>query len=129
VSFAVAVLAIFAALNSYGISARGYADPFAVARAEARFAPVLERVPPSAQLAYITDLDPSHPAWSAAFMAAQYALAPRQLLRVAGGNSPDLAVGNFSQPQDYGAVPGAQAYEVTSDLGNGVVLYQRRRSR
>ena len=130
VCLAVAVLAIFAAMNSYQVSARyaeQYPDAFGAGRAQLRFAPVIERVPATARIGYITDLEPSQDAYSAAFLAAQYALAPRQLLIAKPGHPiTDFAVGNFSKPQDYAAAGAVLGYEVAGDLGNGVILYKRK---
>ena len=129
VCLAVAVLAVFAAMNSYQVSARyaeQYPAAFGAGRAQVRFAPVLERVPANGRLGYITDLDPSAAAYSAAFLAAQYALAPREVILLGQGNAPELAVGNFTKPLDFAAAGAAQGYELTADLGNGVVLFHKK---
>src|SRR5512140_1418731 len=99
VCVAVPLLTFFAALNGYQISAanaKQFPDTFGVSRAELRFAPLIARIPATAQLGYLTDLDPSSADYSAAFMAAQYALAPRQLLIAGKGAAPEWATGNFS---------------------------------
>ena len=85
-------------------------------------------MPANARIGYITDLAPDEKAYMPALLAAQYALAPRQLLTIGVGPAPELAVGNFARPADYVAAGAAKGYEVTADLGNGVVLYHRRRS-
>ncbi len=125
----VGVLAIFGALNSYQVS-RGYSaqfpDAYGAARAQVRFAPLLERVPSSAELGYFTDLDPSQPAYAPAFLAAQYAVAPRLLIDLRNGFPPELAVGNFSKPQDFAAAGEARGYSLVADLGNGVALFRRK---
>jgi O-glycosyl hydrolase len=124
VCLAVAVLAVFAAMNSYQVSARyaeQFPDAYGAGRAQLRFAPLLARLPVTAQLGYLTDLDPSSNAYAAAFLAAQYALAPRQLIMLAPGATPEWAVGNFSKPQDYARA----GYQIVADYGNGVVLYRR----
>lgn len=126
--FAVPLIAFAAAVNSYGVAARNaaqYPDTYGVSRAEVRFASLAERVPPSERLGYITDIDPASPAYSAAFLAAQYALAPRRLSVLGKGRRPALSVGNFSRPQDYAAAGGNVGYEVAADLGNGVILFRR----
>lgn len=129
VCLSVAVLSIFAAMNSYQVSARyseQFPDAYGAGRAQIRFAPVLERVPATARIGYMTDLDPSQDAYSSAFLAAQYALAPRQLVLVGQGSPTDVAVGNFSKPLDYAAAGAARGYELVADLGNGVVLFRRK---
>src|SRR5260370_26917023 len=129
VCLVVAALAVFAAMNSYQISARyaeQYPDAYGAGRAQTRFAPVLARVPANGRLGYITDLDPSTSAYSAAFLAAQYALAPREVILLGPGVAPEIAVGNFTKPRDFAAAGAAQGYEITADLGNGVVLFHRK---
>jgi hypothetical protein len=123
---AVAVVAVFGAMNSYQTSvrnARQYPDAYGAGRAQVRFAPLVARVPASARLGYLTDLDRSSDAYAAGFLAAQYALAPRQLV---ASEAPEWAVGNFSQPQDFAAAGAALGYELSADLGNGVALYRRK---
>jgi len=127
--FAVALLAVYGALNSYQVSAeyaRQYPDAYGGERARIRFAPLLEKIPPNAELGYFGDLDPSHPAYASAFLAAQYAVAPRMLLFVDAATTPEWAVGNFSKPQDYAPLGEARGYSLAADLGNGVVLFHRK---
>lgn len=132
VCFAVPLLTFFAALNGYHVSsnnARQFPDTFGVSRAELRFAPLIARLPATARIGYFTDLDPSSPAYSAAFLAAQYALAPRQLSILGKGARPEWAAGNFSRPVDFASAGAAHNYEVVADMGSGVVLYRRGSSR
>jgi hypothetical protein len=131
VSIAVGVLAVFGALNSFQVSqdySAQYPDAYGGARAEIRFAPLAARTPSGAQLGYITDLDPSQPAYAAAFLAAQYALAPRLLVTLTptAGDRPEWAAGNFTRPQDYAAAGAPLGYEAAADLGQGVVLFHRK---
>ncbi len=128
VCFAVPLLAFFAALNGYGVSAehaRQFPDAYATSRAERRLAAVIARLPATARIGYITDLDPSNPAYSAALLATQYALAPRQLF-VAGQVAVPLewAVGVFERRRDVVSAGAASGYDVVSDMGNGFVLYR-----
>jgi hypothetical protein len=132
ICFAVPLLVIFAALNAYQVSARTaeqFPDTYGVARAEQRFAPLMERLPANAQVAYITDLEQSNPAYPAALMATQYALAPRQLFIAGEGTRPEWAAGNFSRPVDFAAAGATHGYDVAADLGSGVILFRRRPSR
>jgi len=125
IGVAVVILAIFAALNAYQVSstyAREFPDAFGVARAEARFAPVIARIPANARLGYITDLDRSHKAFASSILAVQYALAPRLLTEA----SAEWAVGNFAQPGDFQAAGARAGYILDTDFGNGVVLYRRK---
>jgi hypothetical protein len=126
---AVGVLAVMGANNSYQVS-RGYSaqfpDAYGGASAQVRFAPVAARVPANAELGYITDLDPSQAAYASAFLAAQYALAPRLLVMIDAQSHPEQAVGNFSKPQDFAQAGDARGYSLEADLGNGVVLFRRK---
>lgn len=127
--FAVALLAAYGALNSYQVSAeyaRQYPDAYGGERARIRFAPVLAKIPANGELGYITDLEPTHPAYSSAFLAAQYAVAPRVLLVVDPKTAPEWAVGNFSKPQDYAGFGDTHGYSLSADLGNGIVLFRRK---
>jgi hypothetical protein len=128
---AVAVLAIYGALSSYQLSvqyASQYPDAFSGDRGRVRFAPASARIPPVAELGYLTDLDPAQPAYAPAFLSAQYALAPRALIIVNANNKPELAVGNFTKPQDFAAAGAALGYALETDLGNGVILFRRKSS-
>jgi hypothetical protein len=128
---AVGVLAVMGAFNSYQVSkgySEHYPDAYGGGSAESRFAPLLARVPPNAQLVYFTDILESQPAYPAAFLAAQYAVAPRQLLMLNDQVHPEWAVGNFSKPQDFAQAGEALGYRLEADLGNGVVLFRRKGS-
>ncbi|MEO8026310.1 MAG: hypothetical protein ABI823_07540 [Bryobacteraceae bacterium] len=124
-----AVLALFGALSSYQTSrtyAEQYPDAYGAARGEVRFAPVAAQIPANGVLGYITDLEGSQSAFAPAFLAAQYVLAPRQLLVVNAENKPEWALGNFSKPMDFAAAGAALGYEVARDAGNGVILFHRK---
>jgi hypothetical protein len=129
---AAAGLSVFSALNSFQVSSQNskqYADPYGVAAALTRFAPLREKAGPDAELGYFTDIPAAAPNYTAAFLSAQYAAAPR-LLRVippgaARTQPPEWAVGNFSRPQDYGSAGEPLGYRMVEDLGNGVVLFRR----
>jgi hypothetical protein len=125
----VGVRAVFGALSSYQVS-RGYSeqfpDAYGGARAELRFAPLVARTAPDAELGYFTDLDPSGAAYSAAYLAAQFAIAPRLLLIIDNQTRPEWAVGNFAQPRDYSQIGEARGYGLVTDLGNGVALFHRK---
>jgi hypothetical protein len=128
-SLTVAVLGAWGALNSYQVSA-SYAEQFPDAyggeRAEVRFASLTARVPASAELGYFTDLDESQKAYAPAFLAAQYAVAPRVLVLLDREARPEWAVGNFSKPADFSAAGEARGYAMIADLGNGVILFRRK---
>jgi hypothetical protein len=136
-TLAAGLLAVFGALNSYQLSednAQQYPDAYGGAVAQVRFAPLDARVPASAELGYFTNLEPSQPAYAPAFLAAQYAVAPRLLVLLKNRTDdqagfqmrPEWAVGNFSKPLDFAVAGDAQGYELAADLGNGVVLFHRK---
>ena len=129
VCVAVAVFSVFGALDSYQISStlvERQPDPFGVASAETRFAPLAQGKPPTAVFTYISDL-PMNEAGTAAFLAAQHALAPRMVLLPGTGQPAELAVGNFTRAGDFAAAGAKLGYDVVQDFGNGTVLYRRRR--
>src|ERR1700720_4404779 len=110
---AVGVLGAFGGLNSYEVSsnyAEKFPDAYGGAVAQVRFAPLLERVPAAAELGYFTDLDPGEKASESAFLAAQYAVAPRVLVTMQSSGRLEWAVGNFSRPQDFAAAGAARGY-------------------
>jgi hypothetical protein len=123
------VLAVFGAINSYQVS-RNYSaqfpDLYGGERAQSRFAPLLPQVPESAEVGYITDLDPSQQVYASALLAAQYAVAPRLVVMIDARTRPEWAVGNFSKPQDFAAAGDARGYAMVQDFGNGVVLFRRK---
>jgi hypothetical protein len=129
VLFGVALVAVFGALNSYQVSAeyaRQYPDAYGGERARIRFAPLSSKIPANAEIGYFSDLESSHPAFAPAFLAAQYAVAPRILLLLDAKTTPEWAVGNFSKPQDYAPLGETHGYSLAADLGNGVVLFHRK---
>lgn len=129
VCLAVSALSVFAVLNSIQTAkswAQQYPDAYGAARADVRFAPLLARVAANAQLGYLTDLEPTHQAYSAAFLATQYAVAPRQLLMISPQVRPEWAVGNFTRPIDFAGAGAAHGYDVSVDFGDGVVLFHRK---
>jgi hypothetical protein len=118
-------------MNSYQTSsayAKQYPDAYGAARAEVRFASVAAQIPANGVLGYVTDLDPAGTAFAPAFLAVQYALAPRQVVIVQDANKPEWAVGNFSKPVDYSAAGALAGYDVARDEGNGVILFRRKSS-
>jgi hypothetical protein len=128
VCLGVAALSVFGALNSYQVSsgiAQQSPDPFAAAAAETRLAPILERIPANATLAYLSDVPQEKDAGKAMFFAAQNALAPRLLIFAGAGRRPDFALGNFSSPGDFTSAGAQAGYSVIQDFGNGVVLYRK----
>ena len=124
---AVAALAVFASMNSYQISAQDaeqFPDRYGVVAAEGRFAPALQLLPVNAVIGYISDLPLSETAGSTAFVAAQYAMAPRSLV-LASAQRTQWAVGNFARPADFATIGVQAGFTMVRDFGSGVVVYRR----
>jgi hypothetical protein len=120
----VAIAAVLASADSRQLASQLQPDPFGVESAMQRFAGAAERLPPSGSVGYISDLPVLGQDGMTAFLAAQYALAPR-LLAPVERSSPQQAVGNFSRPTDYAKVGAKAGYALEADLGNGIVLYTK----
>jgi hypothetical protein len=116
----VAIAAVLASADSFQLSTQLQQDPWSVDAAVQRFQVAATHLPPSGSVGYLSDLAVN----SAAFLTAQYALAPR-LLIPAGHANPEQAIGNFSKPSDYAGIGAKAGYKVEADLGNGVVLYRK----
>jgi len=125
-ALAVAVLAVLAAMKSYDLSSQQASDPYGVTAGQARFAGALEILPASGVIGYLSDMPVGENVGSIAYMAAQYAVAPRAVVPVEK-SAPEWALGNFAHPGNF-AERGAQAgYRIVRDLGNGVIVYRRAR--
>lgn len=124
---AVAIAAVLASADSLQLASQLQQDPWGVESAAQRFATATTRLPPLDEVGYISDLPVDSKDGTPAFLAAQYALAPRLVTPV--GRSalvrPQHAVGNFSRPTDYAAAGAKAGYAVEADLGNAVVLYTK----
>ncbi len=120
---AIAALAVYSTMSSYDVSTKFNAlrpDRWGAGLALKRFAPAARRLPSNADIGYISDL----PDNSAAFLTAQYALAPRLLVKPEPARVA-WAVGNFVRPADYAAYGARAGFKMVEDLGQGVILYQR----
>jgi hypothetical protein len=121
---AVAIAAVLASADSLQLASQLQPDPFGAESATQRFAPAAARLPPFGSVGYISDLPVLSQDGMTAFLAAQYALAPR-LVAPVERTSPQQAVGNFSRPTDYATVGAKAGYALEADLGNGVVLFTK----
>jgi hypothetical protein len=120
----VAIAAVLASAASLQLASQLQPDPYGAQSALQRFAGVSTRLAPSGEVGYISDLRVHSDAGTPAFLAAQYAVAPR-LLTPVEQSRPQYAVGNFSRPIDFAAAGAKAGYAVAADLGNGVVLYTK----
>jgi hypothetical protein len=119
----VAIATVLATADSFQLASEDQPDAYGVESALQRFATAATRLPPLGTVGYISDLPVTSKNGTPAFLAAQYALAPR-LLTLVEQTRPPQAVGNFSRPADYAAAGARAGYAVEADLGNGVVLYR-----
>jgi hypothetical protein len=120
---AAAVLAVWGAIEGFQIEGESNAsDPYMVNIQPVRLAGVMETVPRTAVVGYVSDLQGSSTAALAMFNSARYALAPRLLVE---GTDRDWVLGNFAKPADYTAIARERGLRVVQDFGNGVVLFGR----
>jgi hypothetical protein len=123
-SIVVAALAVLAAMKSYDLSTQQVSDPYGVTAGQTRFAAALELLPASGVIGYLSDMPLDDNVGSIAYMAAQYAVAPRAIVPVEKAQA-EWALGNFAHPGNF-AERGAQAgYRIVNDFSNGVVVYRR----
>lgn len=127
-AIAVAALALAASLNSYQLSQQAAASPdtYGVAAAESRMEQALSILPGSATIGYLSDLPADQNAGMAAFMAAQYAVAPRALVPIDKAQT-EWVIGNFARSAAFAALGARSGLTVVRDFGNGVVIYRRSR--
>ncbi len=97
-------------------------DPFQVQAQTERFRGVMEVLPASAVVGYVTDLQPTDRSATIIFRTAQYTLAPRILQP---GTAQEWVIGNFSKALDFRAAGAGKGLQLVQDYGNGVVLYRR----
>jgi hypothetical protein len=97
-------------------------DPYMVNLQPARLAGVMEVIPRTAVVGYLSDSQNSSAAALAMFNSARYTLAPRLLVE---GTDRDWVLGNFTKPADYAALARERGLRVVQDFGNGVVLFGR----
>jgi hypothetical protein len=127
---AVAIAAVLASADSLQLASQLQQDPWGVQSAAQRFSSAVTRLPPLDEVGYISDLAIDGKDGTPAFLAAQYALAPRLVTPVgrtalADLAAPRYAVGNFARPADFTAAGAKAGYALEADLGNGVVLYKK----
>jgi hypothetical protein len=122
---AAALLAVWGAMEGFQIETESNAgDPYMVNLQPARLAGVIEAIPRTAVVGYLSDSQSGSTAALAMFNSALYALAPRLLVE---GADRDWVLGNFTKPADYAAIARERGLEVVRDFGNGVVFFQRAR--
>lgn len=124
--FCVAFLSLAGVLDYYRMASDSVPDRYGVTAEQERFREAAAWLPAGAVVGYLSDLPLDEPRGSAAFFAAQYALAPRILVELtAAADRVDWAVGNYSRPPDLGHVLSKYNLKLVRDCGRGVVLFRR----
>jgi len=124
-----AVLALWGVLGYFG-SEGSYQeqnrDPFQIAAQSARLEGFREAVAEDAILGYLTDAAPGSEVSDSMFMAAQYTLAPRLVVKETNDKKTNYqqVLGNFTRPADFAEIGRQHGLSLQRDFGNGVVLYR-----
>lgn len=127
-----AILAIGASIEYFGVAERLAAqagDVYRIDAQVARFGPLAARISGTRVLGYFSDREKGSVAAQAALSSAQYSLAPALLVLDANHKEAVYWVGDFSTPGNYADIGAARGLQIVGDLGNGVILYQREKSR
>src|SRR5262249_31331672 len=125
---AAAALFLWGAIAYFGFESeyqKQSRDPYQIGSQTARLAGIRAALPETADLGYVTDLEPGSIAATTAFNAALYALSPRLLRKDAAGPQ---VLGNFSHPIDYAGFGVTRGLRVERDFGSGVILYRREKA-
>jgi hypothetical protein len=120
-----ALVGSFNARRELSDEQRAYRDPYRVNVQSQRFGQAGELLPARGVVGYVSDMEFTSTAGLAAFLTAQYTLAPRALVAAASAQRPEWVVGNFAHPQDYAATGSPLGLQVVRDFGEGVVVYRR----
>lgn len=130
---AVAALSVVAAYNA--VIQFGYADAFAsqvrdpynILEMEAKVSRIVDQIPVTERVGYFTDVPFSAPAGQAAFFAAQYAFAPRIVVKEgeAGAKRVRYWLAVFAREQDFAQAGAQRGLVLERDLGGYVILYRR----
>lgn len=132
----VAALSVVAAYNA--VIQFGYADAFAsqvrdpynVLDMEAKVSRIADQIPVTERVGYFSDVPSSAPAGQAAFFAAQYAFAPRIVVKedAAGAKQVRYWLAVFAREQDFAQAGAQRGLVMEKDLGGYVILYRRQES-
>lgn len=132
-SAAVAALSVVAAYNA--VIQFGYADAFAaqvrdpynILEMEEKVSRIADLIPVAERVGYLSDVPSSVPAGQAAFFSAQYAFAPRLVVKedAAGGKNVRYWLAVFSRQQDFAEAGARRGLVLEKDLGGYVILYRR----
>ncbi|MBM3747708.1 MAG: hypothetical protein FJW34_18125 [Acidobacteria bacterium] len=126
---AVTLLALWAVLDYYRLTAsynRDYQDVYRIGAHLERWEDVRSLAPGDAVVGYVSDMKHEDPAGAAAFLATQYALAPRLLVYVKPGRKVRWVVGAFSRPPDLEKIQAEHGLRLVRDFGDGRALFETR---
>jgi hypothetical protein len=125
---AVLALALFACFNLYQLTTAfnlANRDSYRVGFQHDRLRQLDAELPRDCILGYVSDLPFGGVQDSAAFLGAQYVLAPRLLVRADNPVKPEWVLGNFSRAVDPAPYAAANHLLLVKDYGPGVVLFRR----
>lgn len=117
------VMTIAASISHLAV-ANAYEDPYPFRTQFARLAALKPLLAGIQKVGYLSDIKPDDPGFTRLYFPTQYVLAPTLLVPLAGAQSWDLVVGNFTRQADYAAIGGSLGLEVVKEFPMGVVLYR-----
>lgn len=123
-------VSLYNALIQYGLSERfasQFADPYNVMAMQARVASIQDRVPLTERVGYFSDVPFGLPAAQGAFFAAQYALAPRILVKEGAAEAKRARywLGVFSKEHNFAQIGAERGLVMERDLGGYLIFYSR----
>jgi hypothetical protein len=124
----VLALTLFACFSFYRLTTASNLvnrDSYRVGFQHERLRQLNAELPREGILGYVSDLPFGGTQDSAAFLGAQYVLAPRLLVRVNNPVKPEWVLGNFSRAVDPAPYAAAHHLRVVKEYGPGVVLFRR----
>ena len=125
---AVGALGLLGALQQYSVAdqtSRQFQDPLHVTMMQERIRPALARIPVTARVGYLSDVPFSEGAGQSVFFNAQYAIAPRLLLRPEDAGNAQWWIGVFGKKTDLSSAGQAHGLILVQDLGGEVALYKK----
>jgi len=129
----IALLSVFAAMEHYRRNAlvnNGFPDVYRIGEAADRYAELARRFPDNTILGYVSNQDLGTATGGALYFGAQMALAPRILVRSDHPEAGRFVLGNFPPSEELDTTIAQTAVDsgldLVEDLGNGVVLYEKR---
>ena len=123
---AVSLLALFGALQNFADAdraAKEFSDPYRVMPRQEALA--LPEVPAGARTGYFSDVPVSTTGGTVAFLASQYAVAPRLLVERERAADAVWWIGGFSKRLDYRAEGAALGLQFVRELSGAIALYRK----